>query len=301
MASIVYTAILIVSFLFLLGKRNDEESFFSLRILGYFILGSFAFNFNQISLPLGFIVYLLFFRPKLNVDVKRLASVIGFLAFILVHWIFPFAVHAWEGREIYIEQELGSIYMTNFLDEYDQIIQGLKIESNDLKLEDFSVNYLKDGSITNLSLQLIDQNDNSFTHYQIGYEIDKSRYRVTTSQPDSWIQYNRLVEAKRFFENFDVLTIKDITNEKGEFSFYRISSTGERISNLVGDRTHYLISNEGVHLLEDEHPPVEGFYISTSAMMKIGEERDDKGNITQESFEGVETSDYLFDVNFSEE
>lgn len=74
MASIVYTVILIVSFLFLVWKNDDKESYFPLKIIGYFILGSFAFNFNQISLPLGFVVYLIFFRPKLNVQVKRIVK-----------------------------------------------------------------------------------------------------------------------------------------------------------------------------------------------------------------------------------
>ncbi|MDF9759548.1 hypothetical protein OKW24_001321 [Peribacillus simplex] len=86
MASIVYTVILIVCFLFLVWKNDDQESYFPLKIIGYFILGSFAFNFNQISLPLGFVVYLIFFRPKLNVQVKRIAAVFGFLAFIFVQW-----------------------------------------------------------------------------------------------------------------------------------------------------------------------------------------------------------------------
>ena len=36
-------------------------------------------------------------------------------------------------------------------------------------------------------------------------------------------------------------------------------------------------------------------------MKKTEEKKDDQGNITQESFEGTKSSDYLFDVNFGEE
>lgn len=54
MASIVYTVILIVSFLFLVWRKDEAESYFPLKIIGYFIVSSFAFNFNQIPLPLGF-------------------------------------------------------------------------------------------------------------------------------------------------------------------------------------------------------------------------------------------------------
>jgi len=301
MASNVYTVILIVSFLFLVKKKDEAESYFPLKIIGYFILGSFAFNFNHISLPLGFIVYLLFFRPTLNVDVKRMASVFGVFTFILVQWILPFAIHEWKNRPIFIEHELGSVYTMNFQDEYEQVKQELKIGNNNLRLEDFEVNYLKDGSITDLSWQLLGQNGNSYNLYKVRYDIGKSRYRVTDSQLDTWLQYNRLIEADHFFENLNVLDIKDITHAKGGFSSYGIQSTGERINYAVGNRTHFFISNGEIQLLDDEQLPVEGYHISTFAMKKTGEKRDDKGNITQESFEGIESSDYLFDVNFGEE
>ncbi|MCS0824780.1 hypothetical protein NX029_12430 [Cytobacillus firmus] len=301
MASIIYTVILIVSFLFLVWKKGEAESYFPLKIIGYFILGSFAFNFNQIPLPIGFIVYLLFLRPKLNVNVKRMASVFGVLAFILVHWILQFAIHEWESRPIFIEHELGSVYTMNFQDEYEQVNQELKLENNNLRLEDFEVNYVKDGSITDLSWQLLGQNGNSYNLYQIRYDIVKSRYRVANSQLDTWLQYNRLIEADHFFENLNVLDIKEITHAKGDFSSYVIQSAGERINYAVENRTHFFISNGEIQLLDDEQLPVEGYYISTFAMKKTGEKRDDKGNITQESFEGTEPSDYLIDINIGEE
>lgn len=301
MASIIYTVILIVSSLFLVWKKDEAESYFPLKIIGYFILGSFAFNFNQIPLPIGFIVYLFFFRPKLNVDVKRMASVIGVLAFILVHWILPFAIHEWESRPIVIEHELGSVYSMNFQDEYEQVKQELELENNNLRLEDFEVNYVKDGNITDLSWQLLEQNGNSYNLYQIRYDIAKSSYRVTNNQLDTWLQYNRLIEADHFFENLNVLDIKEITHAKGDFSSYVVQSTGEQINYAIENSTHFFISNGEIQLLDDEQLPVEGYYISTFAMKKTGEKRDDKGNITQESFEGTESSDYLFDINFGEE
>lgn len=301
MISIVYTVILIVSFLFLLFNKGEAESYFPLKIIGYFLLGSFAFNFNQISLPLGFMVYLLFFRPKLNVDVKQMASVFGVLAFILVHWIFPFAIHEWESRPIFIEQEFESVYTMNFQDEYELIKQELKLENQKLRIEDFGVEYVKDGRVTDLSWQLIEHNGNTFNLYQIRYDIDKSRYRVTNSQSDTWLQYNRLIEAERFFENLNVLDIRDITHTKGDFSSYVIQSTGERVNYAVENGTHYYLLNGEIQLLDNEQLPVEAYNISTFAMKKTSEKRNDQGIITEESFEGTESSDYLFDVKFGEE
>ncbi|MGD6834949.1 hypothetical protein ACQCT5_22865 [Sutcliffiella halmapala] len=301
MATIIYTVILITSFFLLVWKKNDEESYFLLKIIGYFILGSFAFNFNQFSLPLGFIVYLLFFRPTLNIDVKRMATVFGVLAFILVHWILPFAIHEWDSRLKFIEHELGSVYTMNFQEEYELLKQELRLENHNIKLEDFEVDYVKNGRMTDISWQLLEQKGNSFNLYQIQYDFDKSRYRIKNSQLDTWLQYDRLIEAGLFFDNLNVLDIKDITHEKGDFSSYVIRSTGERINYAVENGTHFFVSNGEIQLLDKEQLPVEGYYISTFAMKKTGEKRDDQGNITEESFENTASSDYLIEVNFGED
>lgn len=298
MASIVYTALLLGSFLFLVRKKEDTEAYFLLKIIGYFVLGSFALNFNQISIPFGFIAYLLFFRPKLNVHVKRMATVFGVLAFMLIHWILPYCIHKWESRPIFIEHKLGSVYTMDFHDEYTLIKQELKLKNTNLMLEDFEVDYVKDGRITEISWKLLEQNGDGYNLFQIQYDFNKSRYRVMHRQLDSWLQYNRLIDADRFFEILNVLNIKDITHSKGDFSSYIIKSSGERIYYQMKTPTLYIVSNEKIQLFDDKQLPVKGFYISTFAMKKTAEERDEQGNIELETFEGTEISDYLFDVKF---
>ena len=96
-----------------------------------------------------------------------------------------------------------------------------------------------------------------------------------------------------------MLDIKDITHATGGFSSYVIRSTGERINYAIENRTHFFVSNGEIQLLDDKQLPVECYYISTFEMKKTEENRDDQGNITQESFGGTESSDYLFDVNFA--
>ncbi|MBM7602652.1 hypothetical protein JOC75_000622 [Metabacillus crassostreae] len=301
MLSIIYTVLLIVSFILLVRRKAETEAYFSLKIVGYFILGSFAINLNQFTLPLGFILYLLFFRPKLNVDVKQMAAVFGVAAFILVHWILPFAINEWQSRPIMIERELDSVYTLNFQDEYDQIKEKLKIVHNHLRLDDFEVNYGQNGQITDLRWQLLEQNGNNYTLYQIRYDTENNRYELRRSQLDSWLQYDRLIAADYFFDNLTILDIKDITLAKGNFSSYVIRSSGQRTYHELGSGNSLFISNGDIHLIDDEKLPFEGYYISTFALKKTEEKKDDNGNIIFESFEGAESSDYLFDVNFSEE
>lgn len=230
-----------------------------------------------------------------------MAAVLGVLTFILVHWILPFAFHEWDSRPISIEHELGSIYTMDFPDEYELVMEELKLENHHFKLEDFEIDYDKKGRITDLGWQLLRQNDKRFNLYEIRYDFDKSRYRVTKSQPDTWLQYNRLIEADHFFENLNVLDIKDITLAKGDFSSYVIQSTGERMNYEVENSTLFFISNGEIRLMDDEQLPVKSYCISTFAMKKMGEKRNDQGNLTEESFEGTASADYLFDVNFGED
>ena len=300
MASIVYTIILLISFLFLVRKKEETETYLPLKIIGYFVLGSFAFTINQLSLPLGFVVYLMFFRPKLNGYVKRNAAVMGVLVFILIQWILPYGINKWEARPQFIEHDLGSVYRVNFQDEYERITQELKLESNSLRLEDFEVDYVEDGRMTELRWQLLGETDNRYHLYKIQYDFNKNRYQVKHRQLDTWIQYNRLIEADHFFEILHVLNIKDITHSKGHYSSYGIQSSGEPVNYAIENQTHFIVSNGKIQLLDDEQLPVEGNCISTFALEKTSEEKDEEGNITQESFESRKSSDYLFDVMFNE-
>jgi hypothetical protein len=296
MASIVYTVLLIVIVLFLIKKKMDEESNFPLKIMGYFILGSFAFTFNQIALPVGFVVYLLFFHPKVNGQVKRKAAVLGVMAFVIVHWMIPIAIEEYENRTISIEHKLSSIYTINFRDEYEVVSKKLNLEMDQWRLENFEVNYSENGSITDLSWQLIWQNGNSYKHYLIRYATDKKRYEVTYSHSDSWLQYDRLIAAEHFFENINMLDIESITELKGNYNSYVIKSTGEQIPYGMKNTKRFVVIDGEVKRLEDERLPVECYYISTFAMKKTGEERTSQGNSKIETFEGTELVDYLFDV-----
>ncbi|WP_057913330.1 hypothetical protein [Peribacillus muralis] len=75
-----------------------------------------------------------------------------------------------------------------------------------------------------------------------------------------------------------------------------LNFTGERI-NYGGENRIHIFSDGKMKLIDNEDLPVEGYYISTYALKKTGEIRNDQGNITEENFESAESSDYLFDVD----
>jgi hypothetical protein len=301
LASFVYTGILIVSVLFLVRKRMDVETYFPLKIFGYFILGSFAFHMNEISLPLGFAVYLLLFHPKLNAQIKRKAAFLGFLSFILVHWLLPFAIDGWNSRAIHIDREIGSVYEANFQEEWELVRKDLKLDNVHLRLKDFQLEYAENGSLRDLNWELIGPIDNTFQIYYVRYNYENGWYSVTRNQVDNWLQYDQLIDTDVFFEHLNLLDIQKITMDKGHYPYYVIRSRGERVTYGDSKDTLFMIDNGEIKEFYKEQFPVDAYNITTFAMKKTGEQRDKQGNMVGESYEGTEVSDYLIQVHFVEE
>ncbi|WP_437833598.1 hypothetical protein ACQRXC_22105 (plasmid) [Niallia taxi] len=174
-ASIIYIVLVVGGLVYLIKKKCDTEAKFPLKIIGYYILGVFAFKFNGIALPLGFIIYLLFFRPKVNADIKRQAAIFGLIIFIIVQWITPFTVYMWESRTITMEHELESAYTIDFAEENELVTKELKLEESNVKLDNFSMDYTQSGKITDLNWVLIQRKNAEFVYY----DIENNRYQIT--------------------------------------------------------------------------------------------------------------------------
>jgi hypothetical protein len=67
--------------------REVNETYLGMKLLGYYYLGAFNLNIN-ILIPLGIIIYLLIFRPKINTKVKMYSALSGF-TFMIISYLFP--------------------------------------------------------------------------------------------------------------------------------------------------------------------------------------------------------------------
>jgi hypothetical protein len=74
--------IIVIGFVLLYKNREYDEDLLVLKLIGYYILGSFNFNLNGLILPLGFIISL-FMRPGENRTIKRGASIFGLIMMII--------------------------------------------------------------------------------------------------------------------------------------------------------------------------------------------------------------------------
>ncbi|KAF0820698.1 MULTISPECIES: hypothetical protein [unclassified Cytobacillus] len=79
---IIFLLIWAAGIYLLFRSRNEEEEHLVLKLIGYYILGTFTFSFNGIILPVGFVISL-FLKPGKNRGVKRISSVFGLVIMLL--------------------------------------------------------------------------------------------------------------------------------------------------------------------------------------------------------------------------
>ncbi|RBP93092.1 hypothetical protein DFO70_106224 [Cytobacillus firmus] len=66
----------------LFRSRNEEEEHLILKLIGYYLLGTFTFSVNGIVLPVGFIISL-FLKPRQNRSVKRGSAIFGLVIMVI--------------------------------------------------------------------------------------------------------------------------------------------------------------------------------------------------------------------------
>lgn len=79
---IIFLLLWTASIYLLFRGRNDEEDHLVLKLIGYYLLGTFTFSFNGIVLPVGFVISL-FLKPQQNSSVKRVSAIFGLTVMLL--------------------------------------------------------------------------------------------------------------------------------------------------------------------------------------------------------------------------
>ena len=79
----LFNLLLLSLLVILYRRRSTNEAGLVFKIVGYFLLGAFTLNLNNVGLPLGFVIYLLFFRnPTTNPEIKRQAALLGLVLYV---------------------------------------------------------------------------------------------------------------------------------------------------------------------------------------------------------------------------
>ena len=81
---ILWLVVIVIGLIYIYNNyKIDEEDMLGLKLVGYYILGGFQLKIGSFPIPLGFIIFLIAFRPELNKDAKKYATYLGLIGFIL--------------------------------------------------------------------------------------------------------------------------------------------------------------------------------------------------------------------------
>lgn len=183
-------------------KCKEDEEYLVLKMIGFYLLGSFSFNFNiteftYIFVPIGFFVYYLFMEHKerKNKVLKNKCAKWGLIILIIsfVSNNLNGIMNHFEYRDININST-GNIKDLSL--EWKTIKSKCNIDDN-VPLDGARIIYNKDGKIEDVTYFLIDYNKNK--SYQVNFENEN--YHIVVNKYDGYdYNFNSHYDTKT--ENF---------------------------------------------------------------------------------------------------
>lgn len=170
--------------------KEEDEEYLVLKMIGFYLLGSFSFNFNitefmYIFVPIGFFVYYIFMEHKerKNKVLKNKCAKWG-LIILTISFVsnnLNGIMNHFEYRDININST-GNIKDLSL--EWKTIKSKCNIDDN-VPLDGARIIYNKDGKIEDLTYFLIDYNKNK--SYQVNFENEN--YHIVVNKYDGY-DYN---------------------------------------------------------------------------------------------------------------
>ncbi|XXM72083.1 hypothetical protein ACQ0QQ_20805 [Lysinibacillus sphaericus] len=289
MLELTLLALSIAVMIVLYRKSDEEEPYLLAKLIGYTILGTAMFNLNGFPIPVGFIIFILFFRNiRVNGWSKKSAAYTGFSVFLL-SVILSFAV-----RECYEWPRKVTLQETNFyegslLDEWDHIKRELDVENEyGVKLTDFRMVIDEQGEYESLDLSIVDEDHPETVFYRIRLSEDGDSVNVKRTKWDAeeWGP-TPYTEADFVFSQLDLIT-KPMLNDE-HMNYYELNSDGQRMGYAVKEVNNYRVDTAGKKELKDSELPVDGIAVDVCGT---------EGGIDEHGmiFECDKVEHYLFDV-----
>ena len=187
---IVIMIVVIIGLVKIHKCKEEDEEYLVLKMIGFYILGSFSFNFNitefmYIFVPIGFFVYYIFMEHKerKNKVLKNKCAKWGLIVLTIsfVSNNLNGIMNHFEYRDININST-GNIKDLSL--EWKTIKSKCNIDDN-VPLDGARIVYNKDGKIEDLTYFLIDYNKNK--SYQVNFENEN--YHIVVNKYDGY-DYN---------------------------------------------------------------------------------------------------------------
>lgn len=257
--TVIYLLLPAVGIYFILRKRQEEEQYLVLKLIGYYILCAFSFSINAFMLPLGFIIYMIALRPKMNKKPKQQAAILGLVMFGIL-FISPHV----ETMIFEMPQEVSGsgqhVYSFAFEENWVKVQEELGIDRN-ATLQNFELAYHADGAIEEMNAQIVGRKNESFVFYNVTYAASDERFSVERRKLNNEWHQHQMIEADRFFSTLDRLPLKKVKPEH-DFSKYELSMEGSPISYAVLSGKKYVIMSEEIVKVENYELPIRGFMLT---------------------------------------
>ncbi|MED1785387.1 hypothetical protein P4V43_26550 [Brevibacillus fortis] len=258
--SILLTIILIVLLVFIYKKREEPETKLGWKVVGYFWLGAFTFKANEIPLPLGFLLFLLVFRPTTNVKTKNRSAYLGLMFFLALNVIFPAVEKELFERPRDVVAASNNMFQVDFTNDWMKIRDQIKIDEH-ARLVYFKAHYQKNGQIDRLYYYVVSVSGKDSVYYDINFSADTNRYTIRAEKIGvKGIKYVEFVEASRFFEVLDEVSPRNLSLEQ-PFEGYTLRFDGEWITDADEYQQKYVILGKEIKPITSDQLPAEGYSI----------------------------------------
>ncbi|TYR73864.1 hypothetical protein FZC79_17250 [Rossellomorea vietnamensis] len=273
---------------YIYSRSKTDEPNILLKLAGYSTLGAFSFGFNTIKLPLGFIVFILFFKPDTNFKRKREAAFLGFAVFLISLAIPLLQKTAYEWPAV-VELESHHLNSISFEEEWKKVQEELGMGSYSV-VKRFETTFDKDGELYSLDIKLIEPSPDGYVNYHLQLDEEKN-LKIKRYRQEEGMMISEESEAIYFFSHLDALS-SEMFNQSG-IQYYTISSEGNRHGYAVREAQKFLVSANGLEKIENHQLPLEGIMLDVCGY---------EGKYSEKSQETCALNQhFLLDVSFPEQ
>ena len=295
-SNILSMGLLIFALLYLIylyNKKEEIENYLGLKLIGFYLLGAFTFNFKFESftaiIPIGIIIYLAFMKNKerVNCVIKKKASIMG-LIILCVGVLNSIIYNNVEYRDRNIP--IKNISIKSLRSDYEVIKKELSID--DLaSVESLDLEYNENNKIRRLSYTIKDQNNKTYFISTNGksYSINTSK---TYESEDETFMFSSMG-----YYNMDIETLLDVMSntkfKKYENTFYYTAIYKNEENYYENDKNLYIVdlANYSTKKLNSKYPIYDAVDISHMPMEQVSEG----------SWTSTKTDTYLMRYNIDEE
>jgi hypothetical protein len=140
-------------------KTDRDEKYVGWKMIFYFFLGTFTFHLQDWVLPVGIVLFLLYFLPKLsqNKTAKKWAASLGVVSF-LSGIVITHSVNAYYERDLSVKASSANAFEMNFFKDYEKI-KGALNAKGDLVITNLELSFNKSGKIQEYNYNALYEKD----------------------------------------------------------------------------------------------------------------------------------------------